>query len=71
MKNQTDLERLAELIESERCGFSLTYQLTGWKTRKVRGYFEGLERAAEIVREFAEELKEFNSGDLPHAGKRS
>ena len=53
MPDQTDLERLAELIESERGGFSLTYELTGWKSQKVRGFMEGLDRAAEIVRNWA------------------
>ena len=56
MSDQKDLERLAELIESERGGFSLTYELTGWKSQKVRGFMEGLDRAAEIVREFAGDL---------------
>lgn len=66
MTDQTDFERLEELIRQERLGFEMDFELTGRHTRWGEGYVAALERAAEIVREFGEESKEFNSGDLPH-----
>jgi len=56
MTDQTDFERLAELIESERTGFSWTFELTGRSTKWGRGFVAGLDRAAEIVREWAGEV---------------
>lgn len=49
----TDMERLEELIRQERLGFGMDFELTGRQVQWGKGYVIGLERAAEIVREFA------------------
>ena len=51
----TDLERLIELVQSERDGFDWTFELTGRTTDWGSGFVAGLDRAAEIVAEVISE----------------
>lgn len=53
MTDQTDFERLVELIEQECDGFCMDFELTGRHTPWGKGYVDALDRAAEIVREWA------------------
>jgi len=52
----TDLEILAELIKQERDGYGMDFELTGHKLAYGRGYVAALDRAAEIIKEFIEEV---------------
>lgn len=54
--DQTDLERLRELIKTYAQGFQLEDDLAGQSASWLRGFYHAFDRVDEIIGEFIEEV---------------